>query len=160
MSAPGSPVSAAGFSLHEQACELTRTVLLEAQTDAGPRVERSRRDAISADELACGPVLTIARAPGAYSAWGDAVDEAEIAFTVACWAKGEDWEVQADALHLQAHAALLASPALAGLLRGLACTQTEPADQEGEERIGRITATYQARAFTARASLARAAGTR
>jgi hypothetical protein len=155
MPLPATP-PVAGFSLHEQLLDRALAELLAGDTIADSRIERSRRDAVSAADLVDGPAITLQRGGGAYSPFANGADNASVSFTLHCWAKGDAWETVADALHVQAHTLLLASPAVAALVKGLSCTGTELQDQVGDEPIGHLVATYEAQAITRRADLGRA----
>lgn len=112
---------------------------LTGATTAGPRVYRARQDAFSAAEM---PALNILRDTASHTALAMRSDTVQIGFSVAIYARGADWETQADALHMQLHALLFADAALSVLGRGLRCTETNPQDEEGDEVSGRLTARY------------------
>lgn len=129
-------------------------VLLAGPTDAGTHVFRGRDDAFGDIEL---PALNIRRA----STSGEPEDVADvelhqIAFTVACHARGATLETSADALHMQAHALLMADSTLAGMGRHLRCTATEIQDDSADQPAGVLTASYEMQVFVHTASLAAA----
>jgi hypothetical protein len=118
--------------------------LLLSATAAGAHVYRGRDDALSADEI---PALNIRRADTSGDVIGNSGERHILAFTVACYAKGAAWETEADALHMQVHALLMADTQLASKGRGLRCTGSEPQDDSADQRMGRITARYQMQVF-------------
>lgn len=128
-------------SLHEQILARVQTVLLAAGTAAGTRVERDRTDSPPAADT---PALNITRGQGAFEPMADAADINGAEFTVEHWASGAAWATAADALHMQAHAALVADAALAQLMRSLRCVSTTPKSVAGEVPVGHIAATYRA----------------
>ena len=119
-------------------------VLLGAGTAAGGRVYRGRPDAFAAEEV---PAINIRRADAQHNAYGSGADHAVFEFEVEHQVRGDAWETDADSLHMQAHAALLADAALAQLGKGLRCIRTQPAGDSGDQTLGRISATYQAQAL-------------
>lgn len=131
-------------SLHERLLARVMAVLLAAGTDAGSRITRGRVDAQAPDEL---PAINVRRAPGQLDAHGNGVDRATPEFELDLYVQGDDWETLADALHMQAHAALFADPDLAALVRGLRCIRTNPQAESGDRITGLLTATYQAQAL-------------
>jgi hypothetical protein len=118
--------------------------LLLSATAAGSNVYRARDDAFKADEL---PAINIRRVDTAGDVLGNSGERHVVSFTVACMARGAAWETAADALHMQAHALLLADSTLAGKGRGLRCTGTETQDDSADQPAGRITARYQMQVF-------------
>lgn len=115
-------------------------LLLAGPTDAGTNVYRGRDDAFEAAEL---PALNVRRALSAGDVIGNNGERHVFTFSVTCLARGAAWETAADALHMQAHALLVADSTLASKGRGLRCTGTEPQDDSADQPAGRITATYQ-----------------
>lgn len=67
----------------------------------------------------------------------------------------EDWETKADALHMAAHAALIANAGLALIVSGLHCTGTEIEGELGDRVIGRLTARYELQILIKRSDLTR-----
>jgi len=119
------------------------SVLLSA-TAAGVRVYRARDAAFGADEV---PAINIRRADTGGDVVGTNGERHLLSFTLACHAAGATWETTADALHMQAHALLLADTALAGKGRGLRCTATDLQDDSADQPAGRLTARYQMQVF-------------
>ncbi|MDP1925770.1 MAG: hypothetical protein Q8K57_13430 [Thiobacillus sp.] len=129
-------------------------VLLAGSTAAGSNVYRARDDAFAATEL---PAINVRRA--STSGEKEDVHDVElhqVAFTLALHARGAAWETAADALHMQAHALLLADATLAGLGRLLHCTGTETQDDSVDQPTGVITASYEMQVFIHAASLSAA----
>ncbi len=129
-------------------------VLLGGSTAAGSNVFRARDDAFAATEL---PAINVRRA--ATSGDDGDVHDVElhrVTFSVSCHALGAAWETSADALHVQAHALLLADATLAGLGRLLRCTGTDIQDDSADQPAGVITATYEMQVFIHAASLSAA----
>ncbi|WP_374513788.1 hypothetical protein [Niveibacterium sp.] len=140
-------------SVAEQFCAVVQGALLGA-TDAADRVYRRRIDAYDASEL---PAIEIHRGEWPLSQWGQGVDrgpaELRVSFVVA---DGLTAETTLDALHMQAHAVLMACPDLASVGSGLHCTGTlEPEVAPGEPDVARMTATYQLQTLISAADLSR-----
>ncbi|MDO9007224.1 MAG: hypothetical protein Q8S73_05370 [Deltaproteobacteria bacterium] len=129
-------------------------VLLAGSTAAGSNVFRARDDAFAATEL---PAINVRRA--STSGENEDVHDVElhqVAFTVDCMARGAGWETAADALHMQAHALLLADATLAGLGRHLRCTGTDTQSDSADQPAGTLTASYEMQVFIHAASLSAA----
>lgn len=118
--------------------------LLLSATAAGTRVYRARDDAFAPDEL---PAINVRRADTSGDVIGNSGERHILSFSVACMARGPGWETAADALHMQAHALLLADTQLASKGRGLRCTSSEVQDDSKDQPAGRITANYQMQIF-------------
>lgn len=113
-------------------------------TDAGARVYRARDDAFGADET---PAINIRRADTTGDVIGGNAERHILEFTLACHAVGSAWETAADALHMQAHDALMYDIQLATMGRGLRCTGTDVQDDSADRPAGRLTARYQIQMF-------------
>ena len=140
-------------SIVEQFCDAVRSALLGA-TDAGDRVFRRRIDGYDATEL---PAIEVSRGEWPISQWAQGVDrgpaELRVSFVVA---DGLSAETTLDALHMQAHAQIMACPALASIGSGLHCTGTlEPEVAPGDPDVARMTATYQLQTLISAADLSR-----
>ena len=85
---------------------------------------------------------------------GTAGERHFLTFTLAIHTTGAGWETAADALHMQAHALLLADATLAGKGRGLRCIGTDVQDDSADQPAGRITARYQMQVFVSPGDLA------
>lgn len=118
-------------------------VLLSA-TAAGSNVYRARDDAFAQDEL---PAINVRRGDTEGDVIGAGGERHVISFTLAFHARGAGWETAADALHMQAHALLMADATLAGKGRGLRCTGSETQDDSADQPAGRLTARYQMQVF-------------
>lgn len=139
-------------SLHEQIVERVRVVLRAAATAAGTRVERDRLDSQATDDM---PALNITRGAGAFEPLADRADAHGVEFSVECWAGGAAWATDADALHMQVHAALTADTTLAQLVRSLRCTGTVAQAAGGETPAGHIDAAYRAQTLVRAGDLSR-----
>lgn len=140
-------------SLHEQYLARAWVVLLAAGTMAGTRVSRGRPDAWASAET---PALNVRRSDGQLSEFGSGVDLAVLEFDldlIALETPQQSWETLCDALHTQAHAALLADATLALMGKGLRCMRTRCSAESGDQILGRITATYQVQNLVRRADL-------
>jgi hypothetical protein len=139
-------------SVHEQILARVHAVLLAAGTAAATRVERDRTDSPPAADT---PAINITRGPGAFEPLADQADAHGAEFAVECWASGAAWSTDADALHMQAHAALVADATLAQLMRSLRCVATAPQFVAGEVPVGHIAATYRAQTLVRPRDLSR-----
>lgn len=137
-------------SLHEQTLARVRLVLLAAETDAEDRVERGRTDTPAIDDV---PNINVRRGPGAVEPFADQIDATAVEFIVDHWASGAEWETAADALHMQAHAAIAADSGLAALVSGLRCISTDTQGAAASVPLGRVTATYRAQALVSQRDL-------
>jgi hypothetical protein len=126
-------------SVSEQILARAKAVLIGA-TAAGANVERGRDDAYAPEEC---PAINIRRADSQHEPLGSGVQRLTLAFDVDLFARGAAWETAADALHMAAHALLLADATLAGMGRGLHCTGTEVTGDSADQPQGRLTAHYQ-----------------
>lgn len=125
-------------------------VLLSA-TAAGSSVYRAREDAYGDDEPLA---INVRRAPTSGDVIGNSGERHILEFSLECFARGSAWETTADALHMQAHALLLADTLLAGKGRGLRCTGTEAQGDSADTPAGRLTARYQMQVFVRPGDLA------
>lgn len=128
-------------SVHEQIQARVQSALLAASTAASTRVERGRLDSPAATDT---PALNILRRDGAFEPLGAGADAHGAEFAVEHWVSGADWETTADALHMQAHAVLVADAPLAQLVRSLRCVSTDMQAVAGEVQVGRLLAIYRA----------------
>lgn len=126
-------------------------IVLAGATDAGTHVFRGRADAFDAADL---PAINVRRTNTVGDVIGTGGERHVIEFEIECIAAGADYETDADALHMQAHALLLADAALAARGRGLRCTGTELAADSADAPAGRITARYQMQVFVRPGDLA------
>lgn len=131
-------------SLNETLMATVTAVILAAATEAGERVTRGRVDAYGPEEI---PAINLRRGGGNHEEFAGGADQAYFEFDVDCYVRGDDWETKADALHMQAHRALGLSAELPAFCRGLRCIRTQMQPEGGDETIGRLTATYQAKAL-------------
>lgn len=131
-------------SAHEAVLARAAAVLLGAGTAAGTRIERGRPAAYSPSET---PAINVRRSTGQAQAFGRGADQAQLEFELDHYVRGDDWETSADALHMAAHAALLADAALAALCKGLRCATTNARAEAGDQTLGQLTATYQCQAL-------------
>lgn len=137
-------------SAHEAIQARAKAVLLAAGTAAGTRIERGRPAAYSPAET---PAINLRRSTGQMQAYGRGADQAALEFELDHYVRGDDWETAADALHMAAHAALLADATLAGLCKGLRCAVTNTRAEAGDQTLGQLTATYHCQALLAPATL-------
>lgn len=135
MTRPSQPISVV-----ERALQLVQDVLRAAGTDAGDFVFRGRVDPHSIEEL---PSINLRRGNGLIEAFGQGVDRGIQEFDLDHLVRGDEWETASDALHAQAHAALLADEQLARMCKGLRCIRTEMRAQAADDTRGTLTATYQ-----------------
>lgn len=119
-------------------------VLVAANTDAGSRVYRGRPDAFAPEEV---PAINARRSVAQHDAFGSGADRGTFEFELDVHVRGDDWETTADALHMQAHAALQGDVTLQALGRGLRCIRTDVRADPGDQTLGRLTATYQVEAL-------------
>ena len=126
-------------SLIEQYLARAHTLLLAGATAAGSRVYRGRLDAFAADDL---PALNLRRGLAPYQPSTQEHDQVDLEYTVECIAKGAAWETAADALHMQAHALLVADATLESLGRGLRLIEVDAEGESGEFSAGKLSARY------------------
>lgn len=134
----------------EQILARVQACLLHA-TPAGARVERARQAAYADGEA---PAINIKRDDVETTALANGREHNRQAFTIECYAQGDDYETAADALHVAAHAVLHADPNLAQLGKGLRCTNTSMSGDEAEFAAGRLTARYEIQFLTRPGDLA------
>ena len=91
-------------------------------SDAGARVYRHRLDSFEESEL---PALNVNRGEDANDPLGSNGDRVLVNFEVECLALGANWETVTDALHMQAHTALLADAPLANAVATIGAAQVE-----------------------------------
>jgi hypothetical protein len=126
-------------SVSEQILARIKSVLNGA-TAAGANVERGRDDAWSPEEC---PALNIRRADGQNDPLGRGAERVLQQFDVDVFARGNGWETDADALHMSAHALLMADAPLSAMGKGLRCTGTTLQSDSADAPLGRLTARYQ-----------------
>ena len=141
-------------SATEQVLNAVARAILAANTLAGSRCERGRPNAYADEELLIGPAVNIVRSQSANEAFGERVHRSETGFTLHLWALGPNWETLADQLHLQCHAAMLASAELSALGKGLRCTDADPQQRAGEHTTGVLVVQYRITTLVSRATLA------
>ena len=139
-------------SLQEQILVRVVDVIAAAGTLAEDRVERHRTDTPAVDAT---PNVNVRRTSDALEPFADGIDAMGLEFVVEHWASGDDWETQADALHLEVHTALTADAAIKPLVRSLRCIGTETTSSAAEVPLGRIAATYRAQALVSQRDLTR-----
>lgn len=139
-------------SLAEQILERVRIVIELAGTMAEDRVERNRTDTPALDAV---PNVNVRRAGTALEPFGSDVDALGLEFVAECWVSGDDWETEADLLHLQVHDALMADGALKPLARSLRCVAIDSQNAAAEVPLGRLAATYRATALVSQRDLTR-----
>lgn len=139
-------------SLHEQVVARVQLVLLVAETDAEDRVQRGRTDTPAVDDT---PNTNVRRGEGAIEPFADQIDASSVQFTTEHWASGDEWEADADALHMQSHAAIVSDTVLAELVSGLRCIATDTQGAAAQVPIGRVSATYRAQALVSQRDLTR-----
>lgn len=139
-------------SLQEQILARAAEVIVAAATQAEHRVERHRTDTPAVEET---PNVNVRRTSDALEPFANGIDALGLEFVVEHWAAGDDWETQADALHLQVHAALTSDAQLQTLTRSLRCIGTDTASSAAEVPLGRIAATYRAQALVSQRDLTR-----
>ena len=99
--------------------------LLTGTTNAGPHVYRDREDAMTREES---PAILIesvdedttplgGASPGAGYGRGNAIDQDEGRVVVTACIRGANWQQQADALRVQAHALIVGDGQLLALVR-------------------------------------------
>lgn len=127
----------------ETVLQLVQSVLMDA-TAVGTKVSRGRADALDRAEL---PAINIRRAPADHQGFGTSTswstDQVTCDFDVDIEVAGENWETLADAIHVDANAALFQSPELLAMCPGLRCLRTDPTGEGGDGTSGRLTARYQ-----------------
>lgn len=139
-------------SVAEQILARVQAVLLNA-TPAGAHVERGRDDAFGDSEL---PAINIRRANTGHERLGDSGERVIVSFDLELHvATTGAWETAADALHMAAHAVLVADAPLAALGRGLRCTGTDAQGDSADRVIGKLTARYQMQVFVRPGDLTR-----
>jgi hypothetical protein len=114
--------------------------VLKGATAAGSNVERGRDDAWAPEEC---PAINIRRAEGQNAPLGSGAERVLQQFDVDVFARGAGWETAADALHMAAHALLLADTPLSAMGNGLRCTGTALQSDSADAPLGRLIARYQ-----------------
>jgi len=109
-------------------------------SSAGPRVYRHRLDAFESSEL---PALNVIRREDGLDPLGSNVERVLVNFEIECLAIGANWETVVDALHTQAHTALLADAPLSLLGRGLRYLGSVTEGAAIDQVVGKLTARYQ-----------------
>lgn len=120
---------------------------------AGARVYRHRLDSFEESEL---PALNVNRSEDANDPLGSNGDRVLVNFEVECLALGANWETVTDALHMQAHAALLADAPLSLLGRGLRYLGSVAEGASADQVVGKLTVRYQMQVFVRPGDLTRA----
>lgn len=121
---------------------------------AGLAAERGRVDAFGDDEL---PAINVKRGATEHERLGDHGERLTVNFTLELFvAVADDWETAVDALHMAAHAALVADAPLAALGRGLRCTTSDAQGDSADRELGKLGATYQLHVFVRPGDLTRA----
>ncbi len=115
-------------------------VLLAGSTAAGSNIFRARDDAFGDNEL---PAINVRRADSGGDVITSSGERHVLAFTLTCMAAGDDWETAVDALHMQAHALLLADAVIAAKGKGLRLLSTDLQNDSADQVRGRLTARYQ-----------------
>lgn len=131
-------------SVFELILARVKTVLAAGGTAAGTRVYRTRADAFSLAEL---PAISVRRIGTDSEIAGNDIEGHSLSFGVACLASGSTWETTADALHMAAHALLLADATLDGYGEGLRCVSTDSRADSAEQPAGHVEAVYQMQVF-------------
>lgn len=122
-------------------------------TSAGLVVERGRVDAFGESEL---PAINLRRSGTNEDVIGANGGRLLVAFEIECHvAVTSGWETAADALHVQAHAALMSDAPLAALVRGLRCAGTDVDGDRADREGGLLTARYQMQVFVRPGDLTR-----
>lgn len=138
----------------EVAISQVQAALLGA-TAAANRVARGRADALDRAEL---PAINIRRARTEHGDYGQSmrgpVDHVTVEIEIDLEVRGDNWETQADALHVEADTALFVNATLTSSVRGLRCISTDASAEAGDETAGRITARYQFQLLVRRGSMA------
>lgn len=122
-------------------------------SDAGARVYRHRLDSFEESEL---PALNLIRGEDTHDPVGSNGDRVVVAFEIECLALGANWETIVDALHIQAHTALLADAPLASLGRGLRYLGSTTEGASADQVVGKLSARYQMQVFIRPGNLAQA----
>ena len=130
-------------------------VVLTGATAAGTNVQRGRADGIASDAL---PALTLRRVGTVNQLATFEADQQSTAFDLVIDVTAADQaaaESAADALHLAAHALLMADATLGTLGRyTLRCAGTDSEGEGADEDYYRITAHYEIDAWVLQADLA------
>lgn len=122
-------------------------------SDAGARVYRHRLDSFEESEL---PALNVVRSEDTHDPLGSNGDRVMVNFEIECLAIGANWETIVDALHIQAHTALLADTPLASLGRGLRYLGSVAEGASADQVVGKLSARYQMQVFVRPGDLAQA----
>lgn len=126
-------------SVIEAVLEQIKTELL-GKTGAGVRVFRGREDPFTLEEL---PAINLFREVGTHEAHARSLEKITAGFRLDLHARGADWETRCDALHVEAHDAMVASTALPNLCVGMRCVSTEPQAEGADRTAGKLSARYQ-----------------
>ncbi|MDI6748248.1 MAG: hypothetical protein QMD17_14010 [Rhodocyclaceae bacterium] len=120
-------------------------VALLGTTPASTNVYRGRDDAFDQAEL---PAINIRRTGTGHDRLGDSGERISVGIELDLHvATLGNWETAADALHMAAHAVLVADAPLAALGRGLRCDGTDAQGDSADRVIGKLTARYQMQIF-------------
>lgn len=123
---------------------------LTGVTSAG--VFRSRETPFAQDEL---PAIALRRGTSDTEAHARNLNRNAIVFEIELHVQGENWETDADALHVEVDTILDSDSGLAALGRGLRCMSTEASGAAAEFVSGKIVARYQLQALTRPGDLTR-----
>ena len=137
-------------SVIEQILERVKATLTAADIVPAEHVHRSREEPFAAREV---PAIKLRRVESSHQLVGRELVEITLRWGVESHVRGEQWETLADALHLEAHAALFADDALNTQARYLACTSTTCEADPADQTAGRLVAIYEARVTVTRADL-------
>lgn len=113
---------------------------LIGKTAAGTRVFRGREDPFALEEL---PAINIFREADSREAHARGFEKIVGGLRLELHTRGSDWETRCDALHVEAHAAMLASTVLPTLAVGIRCVETEPQSEGADRTAGKLGARYQ-----------------
>lgn len=125
-------------TVFEVSMALITSALAAAGTAAGTRVYRGLLDELAVDEA---PAIVLRREDTTLQdqlVHGD--PEHQLVFSLSAVCTGDTWEAACDTLHQQAHAALIATPALQ--VADIELRSTAARAQAGAVTVGSITAQY------------------
>lgn len=137
-------------SVIEQILERVKNTLAAADIVPAGHVHRSREEPFAAREV---PAIKIRRADSNHPRVGRELVEITMRWGLEFHVRGEQWESLADALHLEANAALFADSVLNTPARYLVCTGTDPEADPADQTAGKLVAIYEARVTVTRADL-------
>jgi len=140
-------------SVAEQILAQVQAVLAGASTVAGTHVYRELDDALGEG---VSHAINIKREDTDGEPSGDSGQIETVIWAVEHHASGTNPATLADALHMQAHAALWADATLATIGRGLRCTGTECETETKDRAMAKLTAHYRMKVFVRPGDLTRA----